>query len=114
MLDLQARVHLEKVERAGLIDQELDRARVVIPGGACDLNGRFSHPLAQSGRAYRERRRTLFDHFLVTPLKRALALAKVYQVAMLIAEHLHFNMPRSHDQLLDVDFSAAERAFCFA
>ena len=40
MLDLQPRVHLEEVERAVLVEQELDRAGVGVADGARDRGRR--------------------------------------------------------------------------
>jgi hypothetical protein len=40
MLDLQARVHLQKVELPGAIEDELDRARARVADGAAGSDGR--------------------------------------------------------------------------
>ena len=47
MLDLQPRVHLEEVELAALVEQELDRAGVRVADRLRDLRGRGRDPLAQ-------------------------------------------------------------------
>ena len=47
MLDLQPGVHLEEVERAVLVEQELDRAGVRVADRARDRGGGVSHPPAQ-------------------------------------------------------------------
>ena len=53
MFDLEPRVHLEKVERRSIaaarreIDEELDGAGVSIIGGACRIDRRRGHALAQ-------------------------------------------------------------------
>ena len=47
MLDLQARVSLQKVELAA-VDQELHRTRVAIAGHARDFQRRLDHPVAQA------------------------------------------------------------------
>ena len=50
MLDLQARIHLEEIEIALLIHQELDRAGVGVAGGLRDPDGDLAH-LAAAFRA---------------------------------------------------------------
>ena len=50
MLDLEARVHLEEVESAALIDEELDRAGVRVADRGRDLQRRRAHPGALLGR----------------------------------------------------------------
>ena len=72
VLDLQARVHLEEVEPAVLVEQELDRAGVGVADRSRDGGRRRRHRRAQR-RRHGERRR-LLDDFLMTPLNRALAL----------------------------------------
>ena len=54
------------------------------------------------------RRRRLFEQLLVPPLDRALALAEVHDVAVLVAEHLELDVARRLDVLLDVDVADAE------
>ncbi len=49
MLDLEARVHLQKEERRAPSDQELDGAGVPVVGGARDVNRRARHPVAKLG-----------------------------------------------------------------
>ena len=44
MLDLQPRVHLEEVEAAVLVEQELDRAGVGVADRLRDGRGRRGHP----------------------------------------------------------------------
>ena len=61
-----------------------------------------------------ERRRALLDHLLVAALDRALALAEVDHVAVMVAEDLDFDVAGALDQAFDVDFGAAEGALGFA
>ena len=49
------------------------------------------------------------DHLLVAPLHRAVALKKVHQVAMLVADDLHLDVMSAAHQLLQVDLVIAER-----
>ena len=99
MLDLQAGVHLEEVEVAVLVDQELDRAGVLIVGGLGhahrDLAHAAAHVLVDDGRG------RLFQHLLMAALHRALALAEVDDVAVLVAEDLHLDVARIDDDLLE-------------
>ena len=48
------------------------------------------------------------------PLDRALALAEVHDVAVVIAEDLELDVARVLEILLDVDVAVAERRFGFA
>ena len=108
MLDLQPRVHLEEVERAVGVEQELDRAGVGVAG-------RFRAP-PRPRRAMRRRRsgvhrqrRRLLDDFLVAPLDRALALDERDDGAVVVAEQLDLDVPRTGDPALEVDGRVAER-----
>src|SRR5258708_2845404 len=47
-------------------------------------------------------------------LQRALALPKMDQVAVFVAEQLNLDVPRILEQLFDIDLAAAERALRFA
>src|SRR5262249_3373383 len=51
----------------------------------------------------------LFQHLLVAPLHRAVALEEVDTFAMLVGEHLDLDVPRTHEVLLDQDLVVAER-----
>ena len=62
---------------------------------------------------HRDRGR-LFDQLLVAALDRALALAQVHDVAVMIAEDLELDVARRLEILLDVDVADAERRLGFA
>ena len=53
-------------------------------------------------------RRDLYD-FLVSSLYGAITLEKMYEGSLLVAEQLHFDMPRSLDEFFDEDVRATER-----
>ena len=76
VLDLDAGVHLEEVERPVRRQQELAGARAAIAHRLRGGHGRRAHPLAEL-RVHRDRRR-LLDELLVPALDRALALAQVH------------------------------------
>ena len=50
VLDLDARVHFDEIEMPILIDQELDRARILVIDGFCQLHGGIPHFLAEGRR----------------------------------------------------------------
>jgi hypothetical protein len=54
------------------------------------------------------RRRRLFDQLLVPPLNRALALAEVHHVAVVVADDLELDVAGVVEVLLDVDVAVAE------
>src|SRR5581483_1336149 len=106
MLHLDARVHLDEVEPALLVDQKLHG-----PGAEVIDRGRCHETRAvQTGPdvGRQRRRRRLFDELLMTSLHRAVALSEVYPHAVAVAEDLHLDMPRPLDELLAVDLRRAE------
>src|SRR5437764_9214498 len=108
MLDLKARVHLEEIEIAMLVEKELDRTRVRVAGNFGDANGGLAHLVPQ--RVVHDRRRAFLHHFLVTPLERTLSFAEKNEAARSIAEDLDFDVPRALEIFLDVDRGAPARA----
>ena len=95
-----------------MINQELNRAGVGVIRGLRHADRNLAHPAPHVG--VDDRRRRFFQHFLMTPLQRALAFAKVDRVAVLVGEHLHLDVPRIDDRLLDVHFAVAESALRLA
>ena len=113
VLDLHARIHFDEIELAGVgVLQELHRAGVQVLHGAADLQ-RLLAQLAPLLFVEERRRRTL-DHFLIAPLHGAVALEQVDEVAVRVAEQLHFDVPRAHDELFEIDLVVAERRLGFA
>ena len=55
------------------------------------------------------RRRRLFDHLLMPPLHRAVALEQMHEMSVRVADDLHFDVPRAIDEPLDVQRAVAER-----
>ena len=94
MLNLQPRVHFEKVEFSQRIEQKLDGACVDVADGAGGGDCGLAHLCSQfcrdcSGRCF-------LDHLLMTALDRAIALAKVDDIVILIGKHLYFDVSSVH------------------
>ncbi len=107
MLNLQARVHFQKVELSrGVRKQKLDRAGSDIIHRSSDPDRRRAHTLAQGLIVHR--RRTLFNHFLMPPLNRAFTFAQMYALALGISEDLNLNMAGTLDEPFQIDFRIAE------
>ncbi len=106
MLDLQARVHLDEMETCRVGD-ELDCAGIDVvdrlrggAGGRADLGPALGRE-ADGGR--------LLHHLLVAALQRAFALEQRHHVTVDVAEHLHLDMARLGEVLLDQEPVVAER-----
>ena len=107
VLDLQACVHLQEVERAARVE-ELDGAGADVADLLGEVAGGLAHLLAQLRSQHGARR--LLDQLLVTTLHRALALAVVHDVAVLVGHDLDLDVARLEHELLEVDPVVAERA----
>ena len=113
VLDLDAGVHLHEAEVAVVVEQELHRAR-----------RRCSRPTARRARRARRcrgallvgevDRRRLLDQLLVAALHRAVALAEVDAVAVLVADHLHLGVAGRLEVALDVDALSLKTAWAVA
>lgn len=112
VLDLKAGIHLEKIKILLLIDEKLDGSGIRISGGLPDSNRDLAHPAAHIG--IDNWRRRLFDHLLMPPLQRALALSQIYSVSVLVGRDLHFDVAGIDDRFLDIDFAVGERALGLA
>ena len=99
MLDLQPRVHLEKIEVAFRRDDELDGAGAAVVDAARRRHRRRGHALAKLVAVARRRR--LLDHLLMPPLDGAVALEEVDDVAFAVAEDLKLDVPRLLDVALE-------------
>jgi hypothetical protein len=111
MLHLQPRVHFQEVETLVLAGDELDGAGGIVIHGLSQRHRLLAH-LAPRG-FIQQRRRRLLDHLLIAALDRAFALAEIDHIAMLVAEHLDFDVPGIDDEFLDEDTVIAERGFGF-
>ena len=106
MLDLDARVHLDEVELAVLVE-ELDGADAEI----FELAHRLRHRLADAvaGGDVERGRVAFLPDLLVAALQRAVALAEMDGAAMAVAEHLDFDVARPREIFLEIDRVVAER-----
>ena len=112
VLDLEPRVHFEKIEIALLVDDELDRAGRAVIDGSRQRDRLPAHRFAGFGVEKRARR--LLDDLLVAALDRAFALAEIDDVAVGVAEHLDLDMPRLFDVFLDKDAVVGKARFRLA
>ncbi len=111
MLDLQARIHLDEM-KTGRIRDEFDRPGADITrglGGGARRSRHRGTPFGRDGC-----RKRLLHHLLMPTLKRAFALEQRHHVALAVAEHLHFDMPRPGHVLLDQDLVIPKRGRRFA
>src|ERR1700742_272321 len=105
MLDLQPRIHFDE-ENILAVGDEFDR-----PGS--DIGDR-SRRLACGGtyrialRTIERRRWGLLDHLLMPPLQRAFALEQRQQIAVAVADDLHFDVPWILDEFFDQHAVVAE------
>src|SRR6185369_11940253 len=111
MLYLNARVHLHEIESTMLIEEKLTRAGARITKLLARINRRIAHSLAHL-RCQHDGRR-LFHQLLVTTLNRALTLAEMDALAILIRQHLDLDVSRLLDVLLDVNTAVIERRRSF-
>src|SRR6516225_1839132 len=110
MLDLDAGVHLDKVEFPVLVE-ELHGTGAAVADRATRFDAALAHeaPLADGDAG----RRGLLDDFLMAPLHRAIALAEVDDVTLSVRQHLELDVPRPLQELLHVDLVVAERGARF-
>jgi hypothetical protein len=108
MLDLQARVHLQEVERPLGREQELHRAEVRVADGAGGSDGGGAHARAQV--RVDRRRRCLLEHLLMPPLHRAIALAQMDASPVRVGEHLDLDVAGADHALLEDQLTGTEGA----
>ena len=106
VLDLNAGVHLDEVVVAVAVHEEFHGAGVHVADGLGDLHGVVVQLLAHALR-HAPRRGELHD-LLVAALQRAVALAEMAHVAVLVGENLHLDVLRLDEVLLDEDVVVAE------
>ena len=92
MLDLQPRVHLQKVVVAVAVEHELAGSGVDVADRLRRADRSRSHGVAQFGRQ-RDRRR-FFDDLLMAPLNRTLAFAEMNRRAVRVGKNLKLDVAR--------------------
>ena len=110
VLDLQAGVHLHKVEVVVHVEQKLDRAGVDIMHSLCRLDRRDHHFFA--GLFVKRGAGAFLDHLLILALNAAFALAEADDVVVFIAEKLHFDVLYGADELFKIARAVAEGGLC--
>ena len=108
VLDLQAGVHLEEVERPVGGQQELHGPGAAIADGTRGSDRGGTHAGAQIG--VHSRRGCFLDHLLVAPLHRTVALPEVEDSAVRIGKHLDFDVPGIDHGLLENELARSEGA----
>ena len=107
VLDLDTRVHLDEVVLSGLrVHEELDGTGVHVVHLPRDLY-RVGSDGRDRIRIYRPGGRVL-DDLLVAALQRAVTLAQMHDVSVLVREDLHFDVLRLDEELLDEDVLVSE------
>ena len=101
MFDLQAGVHFQEVEIARPVDDEFDGAGAGIAHRFRQSAGLVAHRLARGG--IKEGRGRFFDDLLVAALDGAFAFVQIDAVAVLVGQHLNFDMARLRHEFLDED-----------
>src|SRR5713101_9104388 len=107
MLNLKPSVHLEEARAAIVVDDELHGAGVAIAGLTRDRDRTGRHALAPL--RVGPRRRRLLNDLLMTPLRRAVAIPNGQNLAMVVGEHLHLNVPRTLQHVLEEQALVSER-----
>ena len=100
-----------KIEALVLAGDEFDGAGGIVFHGLGERDRLLAHLAA--GGLVEQRRRRFLDHLLIAALDRAFALAEIDHVAVLVAEHLDFDVAGIDDEFLDEDAVVAERGFGF-
>ncbi len=111
MLDLQPRVHFHEIERSvareAVGSDEFDGAGADIADRFRRGDRRFAHRAAM--RVLHAGSRRLFEHFLMAPLHRAIALEQIDGRTVRIGEDLDLDVPGRGQVFLDQHAIVAER-----
>ncbi len=90
MLDLQARVHFQKIKIEIGVNEEFNSAGVDVAAGAREAHRGLAHLLAQVGRD--DGRGRFLDHFLMAPLDGAFPFTERDDAAVGVGENLDFHV----------------------
>jgi hypothetical protein len=112
VLDLQACIHLDEEHAAVRRDHEFDSAGTAVADrtGGCD-RAAIERVTLRVRQAHGGR---FLDHLLVASLQGAVALVQVNDIAVIVAEHLDFDMPGRFHVLLEQHRRIAEGGARFA
>ena len=105
VLNLHPRVHLNEVELAVFVE-EFEGAGSTVTNLLARSDATLTDLLDQFAR--NARRWRLFDHLLVAPLHRAVALAEPDRILVLIGQHLDFYVAGVLQEFLHVDLRVAK------
>ena len=106
MFHLETSVHLDEVEMALLVDEELDGPSVDVAGRLRDRHCRVSDPRAQL--LVDDGRRRLFDELLVSALERAVPFPQEGDMASGIGQDLGLHVVGPGDVALQIDLRPTE------
>ena len=90
------------------VDQELECAEIGVPAGRSEFDGCVRDSRAQA--VTQRRRGRNLDQLLVAALDRALTLADMGHIAVLVADNLDLDVPCAGDKALDEERAVAERS----
>src|SRR3546814_6972474 len=99
VLNLKTRIHFQEIEALVGPHDEFDCACAIIADSPGQRDSLLTHRLARFG--INEGRRCFFNDLLMSTLDRAFAFTQINDVAMLLAQHLTFNLPRAFDKFID-------------
>ena len=106
MFDLDAGVHLDEVELAIFIHEELDGAGILVADVFQAAADGFADLVAHLWRHLQRRR--FFDELLMAALDGAFALAEGHDVAVFVSQYLELDVARLLNELLHVEVAVAE------
>ena len=106
MLHLHAGIHLDEEELAVLV-QKLERACAAITNLAAGFGATFADLVALA--RIEQRCGRFLDDLLVAALHRAVALAQIDRVAVLVGQHLELDMARVFQEFFHVHHGVIER-----
>ena len=111
VLDLDAGVHLDKVEVAVFVE-ELEGAGTAVADLDTGVDAALEH--FGAGLFVDKGRWRFFQNLLVAALQRAVAVTQVNGVTLAVGQHLDFHVTRIAEELLQIDHRVAEHRTGFA
>ena len=107
VLDLDPGVDLDEIELVRiLIQQEFHRSRVVVPDGPAQSHRRIADLPSQVRRQIEGWRH--LHYLLMPPLKGAIPLMEMDEIALPVAQDLHLQMPGPGDESFQKDLFSSE------